>query len=155
MSVTLDRFRIKGGFQQLVQIVETTEPVKRKNILHLVSVEDPGWAHLLKMKTLNLDRIFSWPREVLQEVLPTVSDAVLVVIYQSLVDTQKPKLVLSVPQKRMDRVLQDAKTQVPTPHESFAATVQLIQAVRALESQKIIDFSHFDPSLVIDEQIAS
>ena len=61
----LSRFRKPGGFMQLLALIESCDPSKQKNLLSLVGPEDPGWAHLLKVKALTFDRIRSWPAPVL------------------------------------------------------------------------------------------
>src|SRR5690349_9430773 len=78
----LNRFRKPGGFLQLLALIETCEPAKQKSLMHLVGTEDPGWAHLVKLKILTMERIFSWPQEILMEITPHLPDQVLAIAHQ-------------------------------------------------------------------------
>jgi flagellar motor switch protein FliG len=151
----LNRFRKKGGFQQLVTLIETSDPEKQKNLLHLVGTEDPGWAHLLKIKCLTPDRILAWPDEVLKDIVPSLSDRIALVLYLSVSKTQKNKFqqAASLAQKRY--FLETSHNENPTPSEITSANLKLVHAVRELEKDGKIKFQTFDPILVIDPSIAA
>jgi flagellar motor switch protein FliG len=153
--MTLDRFRKKGGFLQLVQIVESTEPSKRKNLLHLVASEDPGWAHLIRLKVLSLDRILTWPREVLASILVDIPDSALIPLICGGSEDVRAKILLALERSRSQKMLEHSRGVSSSPAEQFAASVEIIQYIRGLVASGHLDFSFFDPSLVIDEKIAA
>ena len=151
----LNRFRKQGGFQQLLALIETCDPDKQKNLLHLVGTEDPGWAHLVKVKALNLDRILSWPQEIILEIAPHVPDKILATLCVKLNMETQSKLLVAVPNLK-GRELRELSTALkPTAAEYHAAVVMLIKTVRDLETRGKIRFVTFDPSLVVDQKIAA
>ncbi len=63
----LDRYRKKGGFKQLLKLVEGCAPAKQAQLLDIINKEDSNWAGLLKKKMLSIEIIFSWKPETLAE----------------------------------------------------------------------------------------
>jgi flagellar motor switch protein FliG len=152
----LARFRRPGGFAQLLQLIETCEPAKQKNLLGLVSQEDPGWAHLVQTKAITTERVFSWPDHVLQEIIPNIPEKIAVALYVSLSDQQKMRFktnLSNMRKKALEESLGYAST--ATASEQNAARVRLIQLVRTLEAEGKIKFQTFDPVLIIDPGIAA
>jgi len=151
----LNRFRKQGGFQQLLTLIETCDPAKQKNLLHLVGVEDPGWAHLVKIKCLTLDRIFSWPDSIIHEIMPLLPEKVMVVLHSSLDPMQREKFRSSLPHMQLRNLDDQFSSSSATPSELNAARIKLFQIVRDLESEGKIKFQTFDPILMIDPSIAA
>jgi flagellar motor switch protein FliG len=151
----LEKFRKTGGFQQLVQIIEICEPAKQKNMLILVGQEDPGWAHLVKAKSLSLERVMSWPHQVLMSILLPLSVPVQAALYNSINDVQRGNMLKAI-HPRMLREIQDHATQKsPSPEECFSARVQLIQTTRELINVGRLDPAAFDPALLIEQKLAA
>lgn len=157
----LNRFRKPGGFHQLLALIETCEPAKQKDLLHLVGSEDPGWAHLVKAKSLTFDRILSWPVEVLMEITPHLPDKVLAAAY--LVAEQQSshgnllheKWLKSLPSMKAREVHSLAQGSAVTAAEQTASLIKIIQTVRDLEAKGNIRFAQFDPSLEVDKRLAA
>lgn len=162
MSSMLSRFRKPGGFLQLLQLMETCDPIKQKNLLHLVGNEDPGWAHLVKIKTLSLEKVLSWPPEILMEITPHLPDPVLAAAYQvaqSLSPKGSPQLqekwinsLPSIKAKEIKTICEDSKI---TEGEKLSASIKIVQVVRELEAKGKIRLGAFDPSLELDKRIAA
>jgi flagellar motor switch protein FliG len=150
----LSRFRKQGGFSQLLTLIETCDPIKQKNLLHLVGVEDPGWAHLVKIKCLTVDRILNWPQEILMEITPHLTEKLIISLYARLRPDQKNQLTSALPNSAL-RILKDQMGQSVHIAEQNAAAIRLIQIVRDLENAGKIKFSNFDPALTIDPSIAA
>jgi hypothetical protein len=166
----LARFRKPGGFQQLLALIETCEPAKQKALLHLIAVEDPGWAQLVRLKTLSFERILSWPVEILMEITPPLPDKVLATAYQiaETISTPNPqaapqvfkeslheKWLQSLPSLKAREIRQMAAELSPTAAEQSATVIRLIQIVRELESKGQIRFQQFDPLLEVDKDLAA
>lgn len=158
----LGRFRKPGGFQQLLTLIETCDPAKQKNLMHLVGTEDPGWAHLVKVKTLTFERILSWPQEVLMEITPHLPDQILATAYQMaelLSPTGRPQLqekwINSLPSMKAREVKSLSNDRKVTAAEEASTSIKVIQTVRELEAKGKIRFSNFDPTLEIDKRIAA
>jgi hypothetical protein len=157
---TLSRFRKPGGFQQLLLLIETCDPSKQKNLMQLVCKEDPGWAHLLKVKALTFERVLSWPSEVLMEITPPLSDLVLATVYQIAQNLQRDPLLAEkwlkgLPSLKAKEIQSLSQNQIFTPAEQSVAVIKVIQTVRELESKGILRFANFDPLLEIDQRLTA
>jgi len=159
---TLGRFRKPGGFQQLLALIETCEPLKQKNLLHLIGVEDPGWAHLVKVKVLTFERIMSWPVEVLMEITPPLPDAILANSYkmaEQISTAERPALhekwLKSIPNIKAREIQDLARLQNLSAADQSACVIKLLQTVRELESKGVIRFANFDPMLEVDQRLTA
>lgn len=160
MSV-LGRFRKPGGFQQLLTLIETCEPSKQQNLLNLVGTEDPGWAHLVRLKTLTFARVLSWPVETLMEITPHLPDPILATAYQMAEQMAihgpplHEKWLQSLPSIKAREVRSLAQTAPFNIHEQIATGIKVIQVVRSLEFRGLLRFSKFDPTLEIDKRLTA
>lgn len=150
----LARFRKPGGFVQLLQLVESSEPAKQKTMLQLVCQEDPGWGHLLSSKLLTPEKIMKWPAPVLMEIggelTPQMAAGLLVELPKPLGE----KLMASLPSTVGRAVRETMEVGLP-PGQAFASRVKLVQIVRSLVERGKLDFATFDPSLAIDLDLVS
>lgn len=158
----LSRFRKPGGFLQLLTLIETCEPAKQKSLLHMVSTEDPGWAHLVKIKALTFERVLTWPENVLEEITPHLSDLILANAYcmakkasAGKNDQLHEKWIRTLPSIKAKEILNLAQSLKPEATEEFSTSIKVIQTVRELEAKGHIQFSAFDPTLEVDKRIAS
>ncbi len=167
----LARFRKPGGFQQLRTLIETCEPTKQKALLQLIASEDPGWAHLVQVKTLSFSRILSWPVEILMELTPPLPDLALATIYkmaeelskspqssQSRSSSEAPlheKWLQSLPAIKAREVHLLSTNINFAAGDQMAAAIRLIQTARELEAKGQIRVSQFDPTLELDKDIAA
>lgn len=152
----LSRFRKPGGFMQLLALIESCDPTKQKNLLGLVGAEDPGWAHLLKTKALSLDRILSWPTEVLMEITVVLPDRVLAMAYKAMNEGEQQDRWLSSLSDFKAKEIQELAGNIETSvNEEHAAVIKIIQTVRELEANGKLKFAKFAPELVVDPRIAA
>lgn len=158
----LNRFRKPGGFNQLLALVETCDQQKRKSLLDLVGSEDPGWAYLVKVKSISFERILSWPVNVLMEITPHLSDRILMTAYHMAEAMAKSshsdiheKWLKSLPAMKAKEILNLAQSSAINPIEHHSAAVKIIQTVRELEAKGQIRFAQFDPALEVDQRIAA
>jgi len=151
----LARFRKPGGFLQLLALIETCDEQKRRNLLDLIGAEDPGWAHLVKIKALSFERIMSWPVETLMEITPHLPDKILVSVYQMCDQAKREKWLKSLPGIK-SKEIQNLSAESPVNYfEQGPTAIKLIQIVRDQISKGQIRFAQFDPTLEIDQQIAA
>lgn len=158
----LNRFRKPGGFIQLLSLVETCDQQKKNNLLQLVGSEDPGWAYLVKLKSITFERILSWPVNILMEITPHLSDRILVTAYhmaQSVAKTGQSdgpeKWLKALPSMKAKEISRLAQSSSINPIEHHAAAIKIIQTVRELEAKGLIRFSQFDPTLEIEKNSAA
>ncbi len=159
---TLEKFRKPGGFQELLLLVESSEPFKQNILLQLVGKEDPGWAYLLKLKAITFQRVLSWPQEVIMEITSPLPDHVLAAAYQlaeQLSQRDEPPLhekwLQGLPSIKAKQILEMVHSQTSSAGEQSAAAIRVLQVVRDLESKGILRFSEFDPLLQIEEQLVA
>lgn len=159
---TLGRFRKPGGFQQLLTLIETCEPAKQKNLMQLIGTEDPGWAHLVKLKVLTFERVMSWPIEILMEITPPLPDHILAYSYkmaEQISTPEKPSLhekwLKSIPGIKAREVQELARLQNLSGPDQAACVIKLLQTVRELEAKGHIRFANFDPALEVDPRITA
>ena len=56
----LDRYKKKGGFIQLLNLIETTASPKAEKFLKMIGEESPAWEAEIKKKVLSIDRLATW-----------------------------------------------------------------------------------------------
>ena len=155
---TLSRFRKPGGFQQLLNLMETSEPAKRETLFKLIAHEDPGWARLVLMKSLSFDRIIAWPAEALMEFTPYLSDQILVLAFKMAREKNEEfgeKWLKSIPPMKAREVREMAMELPMDQGQKTATALKIIQTVRDLESRGTVKLSQLDPSLEFDARLVA
>lgn len=151
---TLARFRKPKGLIQLVKLIETSEPEKRRQLLSLIAKEDPGWAHMVTVKALSFEKIVAWPEGVLEKVFDQMPSSLLTPLLQMAPAEQIPKLQGCVPGRLQKEVEQLFKERRFTREEKSVALNRLFTSIRELQDQGVLAFATFDPSLDIDLRLA-
>ncbi|RYZ87151.1 MAG: hypothetical protein EOP06_13185 [Proteobacteria bacterium] len=149
----LDRYKKKGGFNQLLNLIETSNEKKRIQFLALVAQESPAWARAVTFKMLTVDRIFSWPKDVLSEVLSRIQPLTLGVTLIGRADDRIEEILSPLnplSKRKISELMADLK---PSPSEKTTCEMKLISEVRAIAAAGYIKFEKFDPDLFIEETI--
>jgi hypothetical protein len=149
----LDRYKKKGGFFQLLQLLETSPSAKREQFLALIAGESPAWEEALRTRILTVNRIYGWDPQYLAEIF-------------SRVPTQTAGYALhGSPQEHIDKVLSglpsiskrkitDVIAEVnPTGPEKSTCMARILTEVRSYIGQGIIRLEKVDPDLHIPENI--
>jgi hypothetical protein len=149
----IDRYKKKGGFIQLLNLIETTGPEKRDKFLKLIGDESSAWEAEVRKKMLTLDRILSWNATYLAEILPRIPAMTL----GALISSQPPEKqaiimgIMSFSEKRkIEEFLKDKK---PTSGEAGAAYMKLVSEIRGMVASGHLKFEKFDEELVVPENI--
>lgn len=143
----LARYKKQGGFEQLLNLVETSNPKKQETFLKLIEQESRPTVDMIKEKMLSCDKIFSWEQSFLIEITTQVPMKVLAICLHGrpLEIVNKAIATFTHMQKQeMHAMLNDKK---PTPGEIEAANMKLIQTVRGLNKAKVIRLEKIDPKL--------
>lgn len=151
----LNRFRKKGGFHQLLLLLESCDPTKQKNLLSLVAQEDPGWAYLFKVKTITFEKLIGFDDQLWLDLIPHLNHKVIGDFISHLEAKQKSRILILLDYSSQRIVSQMLLEKTPTISQQGTAFIKIVQTVRDLEDKKIINFVHYDPSLVIDQKIAA
>lgn len=149
----LDRYKKKGGFFQLLQLLETSPAAKREQFLGLIAAESPAWEEALRTRILTVNRIYGWDPQYLAEIF-------------SRIPTQTAGYALhGSPQEHIDKVLSglpsiskrkitDVIAEVnPTVPEKSTCMARILTEVRGYIGQGIIRLEKVDPDLHIPENI--
>ena len=63
----IDRYRKKGGFVQLLNLIETMGKDKQEKFLKMIGDESPNWSVEIRKRLLSIDKILSWNPSYLAE----------------------------------------------------------------------------------------
>lgn len=149
----LDRYRKPGGFLQLLTLLETCGQVKKEKFLEIVHKEDHRWADALRTKILDVDRIYSWSDETLAEVVGTMQDLTVALSLHSVSEDVKVRIHGVLSHGRRRKIEELFEINKPTPQESAANNIKIIETVRRMANEGAIRFEKFDSNLAIPENI--
>ncbi len=148
----LDRYRKKGGFVQLLNLLETTEKAKKEKFLKMILDESPAWHDELQKKMMSLDRVTKWPQETLMEILPRMPFQQVGFAIFNFQPEAKEKFLKAVGGDR--RKIEDMwKEAAPNPAEISTCQVKLLSEVRKMAAEGQLKFETVDPEMVIQDNI--
>jgi hypothetical protein len=148
---SLQRYKKSGGFFQLLSLIETFGPDKKKKFLEMIESESPMWAKALRGKMLSLERIFGWNEEVVIDIFKRLPVKQQAYALQGLKDEYKAKIVKFISaseQRRFSDILSEGN---PKPEEFQAAVLKIVETTRQLLKDREIQAERFDAELVIPE----
>jgi hypothetical protein len=146
---TLDRFKKVGGFFQLLSLIEGCSPDKQRSLLHLVALEDPGWALLVKQKALRFEKVMSWPSESLALIAPHIPDPLAATLLHCLNPALQTKWLEAFGNIRGRQIQYLSSNLNVSSGEKSSATIRLIQTIRELDYSGTVKINELDPSLNI------
>jgi hypothetical protein len=149
----LDRYKKTGGFVQLLQLLETTNPSKRSQFIKMIEDEDSRWAEAIHKKMLTIDRIFSWDDNTVAEVVGSLHELTLAIALHGLGKEREEKIFRTFSSGKKRRILETMENKTPTPAEIGSSYVKIIEEVRDLIKQGHVRLDKVDVELVIPENI--
>lgn len=152
---SLSRYKKSGGFFQLLSLIETFGPQKREKFLEMIEQESPAWSKALRDKLLSIERIFSWPDQVVIEVFKQLQPKSQAFALSGLKDEYRTKLdpFFSPSEKRRHQdVLTESK---PKPEEIASTMVKLVESARQMLKDRELQAEKFDEGLLIPEDFES
>ncbi len=150
----LGRYKKKGGFLQLLAVIEQSGLAKQEKFLKIIEEEDPRWAEALKSKMLTVKKIFSWDDQALAEIVGPMGDLALSITFHGLNDNkieEKVFKLLSGTRKKNIEIFMKEKQ--PTPAEISSIYLQILTDVRGLIATGYVHLERIDPNLMIDDMI--
>jgi hypothetical protein len=148
----IDRYKKKGGFIQLLNLMETCGPQKQEKFLKIIEEEDMNWGEAVKTKMLSIKRIFSWDDNSVAEIAGTLNDMTISIASFGLEPDQKEKMFKMIPQSRKRKIQDDITDRKPDAAEISTAFVQVITHVRKMISDGFIMLDKIDSELVINAE---
>ncbi|OQW50875.1 MAG: hypothetical protein A4S09_11150 [Proteobacteria bacterium SG_bin7] len=151
----LDRYRKKGGFRQLLQLIETCATAKQTQFMEIVKKEDPTWAKKISKKMLSMELVFSWPIEVVGEFATEIPLRTLAIALKKVGPAGLEKATATLPHLKKREVEEMFSTLNPNPNEVHAASIKVIEKVRQLIDNGKIRLDRFAPDLALTEEEAA
>jgi hypothetical protein len=149
----IDRYKKRGGFIQLLQLMETMGAVKREQFLKAIADESPTWEAAIKKRMLSIERMLTWNGSFLMEFVPQVPHMAIACAIHPL-PPEKRSIFLSAlafgDRRKVEEIL---NSHVPNAGEIISSQMKMISEVRHMVSIGKMKFEKFDPELVIDEDI--
>ncbi|MBS1971186.1 MAG: hypothetical protein JSU04_12810 [Bdellovibrionales bacterium] len=149
----LDRYKKKGGFVQLLTLIETSGGKKQEQFLGLINQESPAWEQELKKKMLTVDRVFTWPQDVMSEILTRLQPLTLCVCLHGRSSEEIEKILTPLPPISKRKITDQMGELNPNPAEKATCEMKLITEVRGIAASGYIKFEKFDADLFIEENI--
>lgn len=149
----LSRYKKKGGFTQLLNLIETSGGEKREKFLKLIEEEDPRWAEAIKQKMITIKKIFSWDDNTVAEIVSRLNDLTVAVAMHGLDSEAKEKAKKMMGHSRLRKIEDLMAEKAPNPAEISTVFVQILTEVRNLIAQGYLYLEKIDPSLVIDSDM--
>lgn len=147
----LDRYKKKGGFKQLLLLIESFPPTKQTKFLELVESENATWAQALRDRLLTMERIMGWPVNLVTEIVPRMNLNILAIALTG-ISPEKLKNFLealsAIEKRKVERELELVK---PNPSEVATTHLKVIELVRQMVTDGELKLGHVD-NILIDER---
>lgn len=149
----LDRYKKKGGFVQLLMLIESSGRQKQDQFLALIAQESPTWENAIRQKCLSLEKILGWEESHLREVLTRVQPLTLATALGGM-GKEKSEAILSclsgAEQRKIQQIVDESRA---TPAEISTCVLKIVAETRAFATSGIIKLDKIDSALVIPENI--
>lgn len=149
----LDRYKKKGGFVQLLNLLETSSKTKQEQFLTLISQENVNWEMELKQRVLTIEKVVDWPKEQLSEIFSRVQPLTLAVALRRFEAPKREEILSVLSQSEKRKILSVIDETNPNPAEIATCLSKIVAEVRGLIQQGIIKLEKFNPDLAIPENI--
>lgn len=149
----LDRYKKKGGFAQLLQLLETSPSAKREQFLNLISSESPVWEEALRKRILTINKVYSWDGQYLVEVFSRLQPLTLANALHGNDTDQTEKLLGCLPPISRRKITDLMAESSPSAAEKNTCVAKILSEVRSFISQGIIKLEKIDPDLLVPEDI--
>lgn len=149
----LDRYKKKGGFVQLLQLIETSGKQKQEQFLGLIAQESTVWEAEIRKKSITLEKVLSWNSVYLAEVFSRIQTLTLASAFHGFPEDKVAivlKAVTATEQRRFQMTMQEIN---PNPAEKATSQMKILTEVRSMIAKGIIKLDKVDPELVIPENI--
>lgn len=149
----LDRYKKKGGFFQLLQLLETSPTAKREQFLGLIAAESPVWEDALRKRILTITRVYSWDAQFLVEVFSRLPPLTLANALHGNPPEQNEALLNCLPPISRRKINDLMAESNPNPAEKSTCVAKILSEVRGFVSQGILKLEKVDPDLLVPENI--
>lgn len=148
----IDRYKKKGGFIQLLNLMETCGTQKQEKFLKMIEEEDIAWADAVKSKMLSIKRIFAWDDNTVAEIIGTLNDMTVSLTLFGIEQEAKDKILKTLNHSRKRKIEEDMAERNPNPAEISTAFVQVLTQVRKLIQDGFLHLDKIDPALTVNQE---
>lgn len=149
----LDRYKKKGGFQSLLQLLETSPIAKREQFLVLIGGESQAWEEELRKRILTIERVYSWDGQYLVEIFTRVQPMTLAYALSGSPEERIDSLLECLPPISKRKITDLMAESQPTLAEKSTCIAKMLVDVRGLISQGVLRLDKVDPEMIIPENI--
>jgi hypothetical protein len=149
----IDRYKKRGGFLQLLTLIETTEKAKAEKFLAIIKEESPLWEQEIRNKVLSMDKISKWDTKFLMEVLPRLTPNVIGCAINPLPPEQRENFLKGMDfseRRKAEEYLKEAK---PNVGEISASQMKIISEIRKAVAEGVLKLEKVDPMLGVPDNI--
>ena len=151
MSI-LARYKKRGGFRQLLELIETSTPEKQSKLLKVIEQEDAEMASQVQAKTLTSEKVLNWKPETLFQILRKMPQQYATIVCKQMPEELYHNVIEHYDLRaRKEFEHEMANTKDPLPSEIIAAFGNMFKIIRQLDEDREIILSQIDPSLRIPE----
>jgi hypothetical protein len=150
---TLDRYKKKGGFLQLLHLLENSTPTKKDQLLEIIAQESLIWKVTLLKKLITFERVLSWGPPLFAEVVAKLAPDVVAISLKQLPEPEISKQLSYLSKAEQTKIRIQLDLVKPTPGEIITCHHKVVAEVRRLLSEGILTFNQIDPELYIPDKI--
>ncbi len=149
----LDRYKKKGGFIQLLQLIETSNKTKQEQFLALIASESPAWEETLRKKWITIDKILNWNPVYLSEIFSRIQILTLASAFQGFSDDKLAIVLKAISATDLRKFQMTVQEINPNSGEKITSQMKILSETRALIAKGIIKLEKLDQELMIPENI--
>lgn len=149
----IDRYKKKGGFIQLLTLIETSGKAKQEQFLNLVAQESKPWEEGIKKRMLNLNRILGWDTQARAEIFSRVQPLTLATVLHGLPKEKVDSILGCLGTSDKRKITNFMTERTPTPAEKSTCEMKIVTEVRTFCNQGVIKLDKVDPEIAIPENI--
>lgn len=149
----LDRYKKSGGFLQLLILMETCGPAKQEKFFQLIDAEDKAWSQAIRTKMLTIDRIMSWPEEVLFEIFTRLKDITVATARHGIDDGLWKKASKAYTHNKIRLIDEIYNSKKPNSAEVTQSFMQIITEVRDMVKHGHLRLERIAADLHLEEDI--
>jgi len=147
----ISRYKRPGGFIQILSLIESSSPSKRDKFLEIIRSESLPWAEAIEQRMISLDKIFSWPDEVVVEIFKGLPLRNMACALQGFSEEQRTRIFNYMSHSEKRKVEDEMGAMKSNPEEFNGTLLKVLEITRKMITDGRIRLDKIDPDLVIPE----
>lgn len=151
---TIDRYKKKGGFIQILSLIESSEPAKAQKFLDIISQESKVWAQAIIDKSLTVSKISHFEERALIEALGGLPATVMAVALKDEPKEVRDRILSSQSQTQQKKIENaESDNPEPRPGDIISCKIRLVTSTRQAITEGRIKMSSLPLDLQISENV--